>query len=46
MAGASAVEIGTYNFMNPYAGEEIISDLEKYLEEKNKNINDYIKKLV
>lgn len=46
MAGATAVEIGTYNFMNPKAGAEIISDLEKYLEEKNKNINDYIKKLV
>lgn len=46
MAGATAVEVGTYNFMNPNAGEEIISDLEKYLEEKNKNIRDYIKKLV
>ena len=46
MAGATAVEVGTYNFMNPKAGAEIISDLEKYLEEKNKNIKDYIKKLV
>ena len=46
MAGASAVEVGIYNFMNPKAGAEIISDLEKYLEEKNKNIKDYIKKLV
>lgn len=46
MAGATAVEIGTYNFMNPKAGAEIISELEKYLEEKNKNIRDYIKKLV
>lgn len=46
MAGATAVEIGTYNFMNPKAGAEIISELEKYLEEENKNINDYIKKLV
>lgn len=46
MAGATAVEIGTYNFMNPKAGAEIILDLEKYLEEKNKNIRDYIKKLV
>ena len=46
MAGATAVEVGTYNFMNPNAGAEIISDLEKYLEEKNKNISDYIKKLV
>ena len=46
MAGATAVEIGTYNFMNPKAGAEIISDLEKYLEEKNKDIKDYIKKLV
>ena len=46
MAGATAVEVGTYNFMNPKAGAEIISDLEKYLEETNKNIKDYIKKLV
>ncbi len=46
MAGATAVEVGTYNFMNPNAGAEIISDLEKYLEEKDKNIRDYIKKLV
>ncbi|MDU6783501.1 dihydroorotate dehydrogenase [uncultured Peptoniphilus sp.] len=46
MVGATAVEIGTYNFMNPKAGAEIISDLEKYLEEKNKDIKDYIKKLV
>ena len=46
MAGASAVEVGTYNFMNPNAGYEIIRDLENYLEEKNKNINDYIKKLI
>ena len=46
MAGATAVEVGTYNFMNPKAGAEIISDLENYLEEKNKNIKDYIKKLV
>ena len=40
MAGASAVEVGTYNFMNPNAGYEIIRDLENYLEEKNKNINE------
>lgn len=46
MAGATAVEVGTYNFMNPNAGAEIINDLEKYLEDKNKNIKDYIKKLV
>lgn len=46
MAGATAVEVGTYNFMNTNAGAEIISDLEKYLEEKNKDIKDYIKKLV
>ena len=31
MAGATAVEVGTYNFMNPNGGAEIISDLERYL---------------
>ena len=46
MAGATAVEVGTYNFMNPNGGAEIITDLERYLEEKNKNVNDFIKKLV
>lgn len=46
MAGATAVEIGTYNFMNPNAGEDIIKDLENYLEDKNKTVKDYIKKLV
>lgn len=46
MAGATAVEIGTYNFMNPNAGAKIINDLENYLETRNKTIKDFIKKLV
>lgn len=46
MAGATAVEIGTYNFMNPNAGQKIIDDLENYLKVKNKKIEDFIKKLV
>lgn len=46
MAGATAVEIGTYNFMNPNAGQKIIDDLENYLKGKNRKIDDFIKKLI
>lgn len=42
MVGASAVEVGTYNFMNPYGPKEIIEDLEKYLDEKNEFVKDFI----
>ncbi len=31
MAGASAVEVGTYNFVNPYGCKEIVDDLENCL---------------
>jgi len=43
LAGATAVAIGTYNFVNPKAPEEFIEGLEKYLIENN--IND-INKIV
>ena len=35
MAGASAVQIGTANFINPKVGEIIIRELEKYLTNHN-----------
>lgn len=35
IAGASAVQIGTVNFINPNAGLEMINDLENYCEEMN-----------
>lgn len=35
LAGASAVAIGTYNFVNPKACEEFIEGIEKYLAENN-----------
>ncbi|MBW2506533.1 MAG: dihydroorotate dehydrogenase [Deltaproteobacteria bacterium] len=35
LAGASAVQVGTANFINPKATEEIIQGLETYLTEKN-----------
>jgi len=38
LAGASAVGIGTYNFVNPLSSIEIIDGIKKYM--KNKNIND------
>jgi len=33
MAGASAVQVGTANFMNPYAPVDIIDGIQKYLED-------------
>lgn len=38
MAGARLVQVGTYNFMNPYGVKEILEDLEKYLEENDTTI--------
>jgi dihydroorotate dehydrogenase (NAD+) catalytic subunit len=35
LAGASAVQVGTANFINPKAPEEIIQGLETYLNKKN-----------
>jgi len=35
LAGASAVQVGTGNFLNPRVTSEIISDLSAYLERKN-----------
>ncbi|MVX65969.1 dihydroorotate dehydrogenase [Clostridium chromiireducens] len=34
MAGASAVQIGTINFVNPMAGKEIIEEMESFLKEQ------------
>ena len=43
MAGASAVQIGTVNFVNPYAGKEIIKEMEDFLKKEGiKNINEIV----
>jgi len=43
IAGATAVGVGTANFVNPHAAEEIINGLGKYLKEKKiKDINKII----
>ncbi|SFC57399.1 dihydroorotate dehydrogenase [Clostridium uliginosum] len=43
MAGASAIQIGTINFVNPMAGKEIIEDMERFLKEQGiKDINDIV----
>lgn len=34
MAGATAIQLGTINFVNPHAGLEIIDDLERYLRQQ------------
>jgi dihydroorotate dehydrogenase (NAD+) catalytic subunit len=35
LAGADAVAIGTYNFVNPYAPIEILEGIIKYLKKNN-----------
>ena len=43
MAGASAIQIGTVNFINPYAGKEIIEEMEAILKGQGvKNIKEII----
>lgn len=46
MAGASAVEIGTANFLNLNIMTDIIDDLEKFMEEENIKSLDEIRKIV
>ena len=43
MAGASAIQIGTINFINPMAGKEIIEEMEAFcLEQGIKDINEIV----
>ncbi|MDK2784388.1 MAG: dihydroorotate dehydrogenase catalytic subunit [Bacillota bacterium] len=43
LAGASAVQVGTANIVDPYIMPKIIADLEKYLEENNAaSVREYI----
>ncbi|WP_238915323.1 dihydroorotate dehydrogenase [Clostridium sp. YIM B02555] len=43
MAGASAIQIGTVNFVNPMAGKEIIEEMESFLKDQGiKDINEII----
>lgn len=43
MAGAKLVQIGTYNFMNPYGVKKIIEDLDDYCKRENINLSDLYK---
>ena len=43
MAGASAIQIGTINFINPMAGKQIIDEMELFLKDQGiKDINDIV----
>ncbi|WP_252242993.1 MULTISPECIES: dihydroorotate dehydrogenase [unclassified Clostridium] len=43
MAGASAIQIGTINFVNPMAGKEIIEEMEAFCKEQSiKDINEIV----
>ncbi|MGZ9584208.1 dihydroorotate dehydrogenase [Paenibacillus marinisediminis] len=46
MAGASVVQIGTYNFMNLRAGEELLAGIQSYMELENINSLDEIRGIV
>lgn len=46
MAGATCVQIGTANFTNPKIGEEIIKDLDKYMDENNIKTLDEIRGII
>lgn len=43
MAGASAVQIGTINFVNPMAGKEIVKEMEEFLDSQGiKDVNEIV----
>ena len=46
MAGATCVQLGTVNFVNPRIGEEIIKDLEKFMIENNIKTLDEIRGVI
>lgn len=46
MAGATCVQIGTANFVNPKIGEKIIRDLEKYMDENEIKSFDEIRGII
>jgi len=43
MAGASAIQIGTMNFINPHIGVEIVEGIEAFLRQEGvKDIHDIV----
>lgn len=46
LCGATAVEVGTANIMNPTASYDIVNDLKAYVERENMDICDIIGKLI
>lgn len=42
LAGASAVQLGTYNLRHPFGVEPILADLEQWLRQEDATIEDYI----
>lgn len=46
MAGATAIQIGTVNFANPYAGVEIIKGIEEFMKEEGISSLDEIRGII
>lgn len=46
MAGAAVVQIGTYNFMNLRAGEELLTGIQSFMEMENINSLDEIRGII
>lgn len=43
LAGATAIQIGTYNFIDPTIGAKVVKGIEQYLDDNNiSNVNDLI----
>lgn len=46
ICGARAVQIGTYNFMDPMGAYKVVQDLENYVTKENIDINDLVGSLI
>lgn len=46
MAGASVIQVGTYNFMNLRAGEQLVSGIQQFMEQENITSLDEIRGII
>ncbi len=46
ICGAKAVQVGTYNFNNPYGARDVARDLANYVEQNDMDINDLVGTLI
>ncbi|MNR69146.1 Dihydroorotate dehydrogenase B (NAD(+)), catalytic subunit [compost metagenome] len=46
MAGASVIQVGTYNFMNLRAGSQLVEELEQFMVQENIQSLDEIRGII